>query len=164
MLSATSSTTLRCALVQKATLGTLLPTVSRNLLVRIPFHASPFDEYPSCPTTHSEPLFFLAQQPVEASDPCNPSPCGSNAVCNDGVCSCLPEFQGDPYSGCRPECVLNTDCPRNRACIRNKCTDPCPGTCGQDAQCSVVNHIPMCTCPQGMSGNPFIQCRPFAGG
>lgn len=96
-------------------------------------------------------------------DPCNPSPCGPNAQCNDGVCSCLPEYQGDPYSGCRPECVLSTECPKNKACIRNKCTDPCPGTCGQNAQCDVVNHIPMCSCPQGFSGNAFIECRPVAG-
>ncbi|PSN29200.1 hypothetical protein C0J52_26427, partial [Blattella germanica] len=99
-------------------------------------------------------------QPPPPSDPCNPSPCGSNAQCNNGICTCLPEYQGDPYAGCRPECVLSTDCPRNRACIRNKCTDPCPGTCGQGAICDVVNHIPICSCPQGMSGNPFVECRP----
>ncbi|KAJ4432717.1 hypothetical protein ANN_21354 [Periplaneta americana] len=99
-------------------------------------------------------------QPPPASDPCNPSPCGPNAQCNNGICTCLPEYQGDPYAGCRPECVLSTDCPRNRACIRNKCTDPCPGTCGQGAICDVVNHIPICSCPQGMSGNPFVECRP----
>jgi len=107
-------------------------------------------------------IFFLfsATLPVE-SDPCNPSPCGPNAQCNNGICSCLPEYQGDPYAGCRPECVLSTDCPRNRACIRNKCADPCPGTCGQGATCDVVNHIPICSCPQGMSGNPFVECRPI---
>lgn len=96
-------------------------------------------------------------------DPCNPSPCGANAVCRDGVCSCLPEYQGDPYSSCRPECILNSDCPRNRACIRNKCKDPCPGTCGQDAICTVLNHIPICSCPTGMAGNPFVECRPQQG-
>lgn len=107
---------------------------------------------PSCP-------WVSAAEPVQ-SDPCNPSPCGPNAQCQDGTCTCLPEYQGDPYSGCRPECVLSTDCPRNRACIRNKCADPCPGTCGQGATCDVVNHIPICSCPQGTSGNPFVQCRP----
>lgn len=100
-----------------------------------------------------------AAEPVQ-SDPCNPSPCGPNAQCRDGGCTCLPEYQGDPYSGCRPECVLSTDCSRDRACIRNKCADPCPGTCGQGATCDVVNHIPICSCPQGTSGNPFVQCRP----
>lgn len=94
-------------------------------------------------------------------DPCYPSPCGSNALCNDGVCTCLPEYQGDPYTGCRPECVINDECPRNKACINYKCKDPCPGTCGQNAICDVYNHIPMCRCPEGMSGNAFVECRPY---
>lgn len=93
------------------------------------------------------------------TDPCNPSPCGPNAQCFDGVCTCLPEYQGDAYRGCRPECVLSSDCSRNRACVRNKCADPCPGTCGQNAECNVVNHIPMCSCPAGFSGNAFVACR-----
>lgn len=98
---------------------------------------------------------------VVKDDPCNPSPCGSNSQCNNGICTCLPEYQGDPYTGCRPECVLNTDCQRDRACIRNKCVDPCPGTCASNALCSVINHIPICSCPKGMSGNAFIQCSPL---
>lgn len=106
---------------------------------------------------------FLAVEPVEADDPCNPSPCGPNAECNNGICTCLPEYQGDPYRGCRPECVLNNDCPRDKACIRNKCLDPCPGTCGQNALCDVINHIPVCRCPDKMSGNPFVQCAPVPG-
>lgn len=105
---------------------------------------------------------LLAPEPV-VRDPCNPSPCGPNAQCNDGVCSCLPEYQGDPYRGCRPECVLNSDCPRDKACVRNKCVDPCPGTCGQNAECNVVNHIPMCNCPPHYTGNAFISCRPVPG-
>lgn len=91
-------------------------------------------------------------------DKCNPSPCGSNAQCNNGECSCLPEYQGNPYSGCRPECVLNTDCSRNQACLRNKCRDPCPGACAINADCTVINHVPMCSCPEGMTGNAFSRC------
>ncbi len=94
-------------------------------------------------------------------DPCNPSPCGSNAQCANGICTCLPEYQGDPYAGCRPECVINNDCPRDKACIRNKCKDPCPGTCGQTAICDVINHIPMCSCPQGTTGKAFVNCSPY---
>lgn len=93
-------------------------------------------------------------------DPCYPSPCGPNSQCRDGICTCLPEYQGDPYAGCRPECVLNTECPRNRACIRNKCDDPCPGTCGQGATCYVLNHIPSCSCPEGFAGDPYLVCIP----
>lgn len=93
-------------------------------------------------------------------DPCFPSPCGPNTHCNNGVCSCIAEYNGDPYRGCRPECVLNSDCPRNRACVQQKCVDPCPGSCGQQAICEVMNHVPMCSCPPPLEGNAFVQCRP----
>lgn len=101
------------------------------------------------------------EEPPAPKDPCNPSPCGANAQCDNGICTCLPEYQGDPYRGCRPECVLNNDCPRDKACIRSKCKDPCPGTCGQNAECSVINHIPTCTCIQGYIGNAFVLCSPI---
>lgn len=96
-------------------------------------------------------------------DPCNLNPCGPNARCNNGICICLPEYQGDPYVGCRPECVMNTDCAHDRACVRNKCMDPCPGTCGRGALCSVYNHVPICTCSAGMTGNAFVQCSIIEG-
>ena len=96
-------------------------------------------------------------------DPCNPSPCGANAVCKvqNGAasCSCLPEYFGDAYVQCTPECVINSDCPRDKACLRNKCKDPCPGVCGVDAICEVYNHVPTCTCPEGYTGDPFSYCR-----
>lgn len=101
---------------------------------------------------------FVAPRPV---DLCNPSPCGPNAQCNNGTCTCLQEYFGDPYRDCRPECVLNQDCPNNKACVNNKCKDPCIGVCGQYAECFVVNHIPTCTCVQGYSGDPFSFCRKF---
>lgn len=72
----------------------------------------------------------------------------------------MPEFHGDPYAGCRPECVLNSDCPRDKACLRSKCLNPCPGTCGENAICDVINHIPMCRCPDGTAGSAFIRCTP----
>lgn len=97
-------------------------------------------------------------------NPCLPSPCGPNAVCRiEGtyaVCECSPEYQGNPYEGCRPECVVSSDCAMSRACIRNKCRDPCPGTCGLSAICTVSNHIPICTCPEGYEGNAFTICTP----
>lgn len=102
---------------------------------------------------------FLAPEPPK--NPCYPDPCGANAQCNEGVCTCLPEYKGDPYTGCRPECVLNSDCPRDKACIRNKCVDPCPGTCGQNAECTVINHIPTCSCLPSYTGNSFVVCSPI---
>lgn len=96
------------------------------------------------------------------SDPCNPSPCGSNAICKErngaGSCTCLKEYFGDPYVGCRPECVTNSDCDKSKACSNNKCVDPCPGTCGINAECLVVNHVPSCSCIPGYTGEPTLQC------
>lgn len=107
-------------------------------------------------------LSFLATEP-ELKDPCNPSPCGPNAQCSNGICTCIPEYRGDPYRECRPECVLNTDCPNDKACRRNKCIDPCPGICGDNAECTVINHIPMCNCLVGHEGNAFISCSKIRG-
>lgn len=108
-------------------------------------------------------LIFPAPTPTEGPrTPCNPSPCGANAVCKErngaGSCVCLPEYFGDPYTGCRPECVINSDCDRSKACLNNKCVDPCPGTCGLNAECRVVNHAPSCTCIVGYTGDPLSAC------
>jgi len=101
--------------------------------------------------------------PQEYLNPCEPSPCGINAICKEqngaGSCTCLTEYYGNPYEGCRPECVLNTDCASNKACSNYKCKNPCPGTCGQNAECQVVNHLPMCSCYQGYTGDPFRYCH-----
>jgi len=48
--------------------------------------------------------------------------------------------------------------------MKNKCSDPCIGTCGQGANCDVVNHIPICSCPTKYSGDPFTICRPIPDG
>jgi len=108
-------------------------------------------------------MCILVQITERPPTPCNPSPCGANAVCKErngaGSCVCLPEYFGDPYTGCRPECVANSDCDRSRACVNNKCVDPCPGTCGLNAECTVVNHAPSCSCIPGYTGNPTRACN-----
>lgn len=99
---------------------------------------------------------------AEVINPCQPSPCGLNAVCNEkngaGSCQCLSEYVGNPYENCRPECIHNSDCASNKACTRNKCVDPCPGSCGTSAECRVINHAPACTCLPGYTGDPFRYC------
>lgn len=59
---------------------------------------------------------------------------------------------------CRPECTISSDCRQNQACSNQKCIDPCPGTCGVNAKCQVINHNPICSCPSGYTGNAFINC------
>lgn len=95
--------------------------------------------------------------------PCVPSPCGANALCKErngaGSCSCLAGYLGNPYEGCRPECVISTDCVPSKSCVRFKCEDPCPGTCGQNAVCQVINHMATCSCLPRYTGDPFRYCR-----
>lgn len=96
-------------------------------------------------------------------NPCDPSPCGPNGQCREingeAVCSCLPEYIGPPPA-CRPECVISSECPSSKACINRKCQDPCPGSCGVDAECHVRNHSPLCSCKPGHTGDALIGCQP----
>lgn len=105
--------------------------------------------------------FFVVIE--EPRNPCNPSPCGSNAICTErngaGACTCIPEYHGDPYTGCRPECISNYDCPHDNACLGMKCRNPCAGNCGVNAECTVINHNPQCYCIQGYTGNALVHCR-----
>ncbi|CAB4059875.1 unnamed protein product [Lepeophtheirus salmonis] len=112
-----------------------------------------------------DPFFGCTAPPVEPpKDPCQPSPCGKNTRCEsngkDAICSCNRNYEGDPSSaaGCRPQCIQNNDCPFDKACIGLRCIDPCPGSCGTNAECQVQNHNPICICRSGYIGNPFVQC------
>lgn len=105
--------------------------------------------------------FYLVYE--EPSHPCNPSPCGANAVCNErngaGACTCITGYFGDPYSGCRPECLTNNDCSHDKSCLNMKCVNPCLGSCGVNAECTVINHNPQCYCIAGYTGNALTLCR-----
>lgn len=76
-----------------------------------------------------------------------------------GSCTCISGYHGDPYIGCRPECVQNNDCPHDKACLGMKCRNPCPGSCGVNAECNVINHIPQCFCIPGFTGNADTFCK-----
>lgn len=99
--------------------------------------------------------------PQVERNPCVPSPCGPNSICqvkqNRAVCSCQINYIGSPPY-CRPECVINQECSQNKACVREKCIDPCVGICGQNAKCNVVNHTPFCSCNKGYEGDAFVGC------
>ena len=60
---------------------------------------------------------------------------------------------------CKPECQVNNDCPNDKACMSQRCRDPCPGSCGAGADCRVVGHNPICSCPPGYTGDPLESCR-----
>ena len=83
-------------------------------------------------------------------DPCNPSPCRQNGQCRviNGAAVCQ-----------YPECVINQDCPRDKACFNQRCRDPCVDACGINAICQVVNHNAVCSCPPGYVGEPRLQCQ-----
>lgn len=104
---------------------------------------------------------FTAIRLAEPTQPCRPSPCGPNSQCRElngqAVCSCLELYIGLPPN-CRPECVLSTECPTEKACVSQRCQDPCPGTCGINAECRVHNHSPLCQCRRGFTGDPFTRC------
>lgn len=106
--------------------------------------------------------FIIAPVAREPENPCIPSPCGPNSQCrvigSQAACSCLPNYVGQSPN-CRPECTISAECPSNLACINEKCKDPCPGSCGTNARCSVVNHNAICTCVIGYEGDPTIQCN-----
>ena len=114
--------------------------------------------YKNCKTE----IFLATPRPIEVIQPCNPSPCGTNAECSElrgaASCRCILDYIGNPYVECKPECTVNSDCPNDKACVNNKCKDPCPGVCGIHASCHVTNHIPQCTCDPGYSGNAFVAC------
>ena len=107
-------------------------------------------------------LIFIAEPVVyDPINSCIPTPCGPNSQCSIHnslpVCSCRPYYIGRAPN-CRPECSVNTDCSSNLACLQLKCTNPCVGSCGLNAECSVVNHLPICSCKNNLIGDPFVRC------
>lgn len=108
-------------------------------------------------------LFLLVPSPPKTPDnPCVPTPCGPNSQCrvvgSQPACSCLQNFIGRPPN-CRPECISDSECPNHLACLNEKCSSPCPGLCGINAQCTVVNHKPICSCFPGYTGDPSASCN-----
>lgn len=106
----------------------------------------------------------LVTTEAPAVSPCAPSPCAFNAQCsveyNVAKCSCPPGQKGDPYSQCRPECVINSECKDEQACSNQRCIYPCAGLCGANAKCEVDNHIAVCYCPDDLQGDPLYRCSP----
>lgn len=108
-------------------------------------------------------LIFTAKDNNNTSTtPSNPRDCEKHANCtisdtNKPISSCPEGFQGSP-SNCKPECMRNSDCNLEQACLNYKCENPCTGVCGLNARCHVINHRPVCACSDGYTGDPFTTC------
>lgn len=109
-------------------------------------------------------LLLTSKAPIAIQNPCIPSPCGPYSQCREtnghAICSCIENCIGSPPA-CRPECTLSSECFLDKACINQKCVNPCvAGTCGENARCQIINHNPICSCSLGYTGDPFIRCTP----
>lgn len=92
--------------------------------------------------------------------------CGRGASCfpqnHQAICQCLPGQSGNPKIACYPppedksHCSSNAECAPSESCINLYCVDPC--NCGPNADCTVRNHYPICTCKPGYSGNALVDC------
>lgn len=94
---------------------------------------------------------------------CIGNPCGLNANCHEAlgrpVCSCPIGYSGNPLVHCRrSECLDHSECASHLSCRNGNCISPCAGTCGVNADCTVRNHVPVCSCPRGYRGDPFSYC------
>lgn len=102
----------------------------------------------SCPPGYIGNAQFECKQ--SKNEECLKNPCGSNAKCKDipggYECSCAPGCTGDAYRGCICEAETENLC-------KNK-------LCGTGAICKVVNgKEAQCYCPNGLSGDPTIECE-----
>lgn len=97
---------------------------------------------------------------------CSPSlaSCGKNAICHGihhkAICECPPGFGGNPSVSCvLLGCRSNSDCPTNKACINNRCENPCAiHPCTDNMECNVYNHVVECACPPGYIGDVRTGC------
>lgn len=84
-----------------------------------------------------------------------------------GNCVCPTEYgyQVDIHGNCartlEPECHEDSDCPDQRYCNKETeiCDDPCNiKRCGVNALCNVTNHVAVCQCITGYTGNADVYC------
>ena len=108
--------------------------------------------------------------------------CAPTAICSVinhvEACKCPSGFIGDPFVLCSPEkdpipelqdveCEVDSDCPSGRACLDNKCRNPCYSLspCDDTAVCSVVDTVPfrtmICSCREGWIPDSDRSCVPI---
>ncbi|KAJ8890121.1 hypothetical protein PR048_009628 [Dryococelus australis] len=119
--------------------------------------------------THSDCPTSAACMDNRCRNPCDePGVCGRNAECSAQahmpMCTCPAQTRGDPKVECKKlECSDSNDCVADKACVDSRCINPCslPNACGKQAECTPLNHLGVCTCVPGSTGNPRLGCVPL---
>lgn len=97
-------------------------------------------------------------------NPCTEDYCGDNAECfvenHSPQCRCLPNYHGNAFIQClRSEsCSNDNQCPPSQTCVNGQCVEPICN-CGTNAKCSIESRKPICTCPKGYRGDPYVSCN-----
>lgn len=60
-------------------------------------------------------------------------------------------------------CTYSTSCRMSEKCVLERCRNPCPGSCGINAICTVLEHEPNCRCPKCYEGDALKKCEPYQG-
>lgn len=106
-------------------------------------------------------------------NPCTElEPCQRPAMCQTVstlpvrtmICECPPGYISSGSGTCKAtppvktigECIDDSECPTDRACINAICRDPCD--CGPNSECRIKDHKPICSCLPGYDGNPNLEC------
>lgn len=108
----------------------------------------------------------------ECRDACSElKPCSGNSRCSvsDSIpfrtllCRCPEGFIPEEGGTCKPaqlssqSCFTDNDCNDKESCVNRICRNPC--NCGQNAECFIRDHRPICSCRDGYDGNPYRICR-----
>ncbi|CAL4121255.1 unnamed protein product, partial [Meganyctiphanes norvegica] len=92
---------------------------------------------------------------------CSGIACGENGECfwdevqKKADCRCKGNDQYDPSTGQCQECVGNSNCQHDQACLSGTCRRVCDGACATGGQCTSQNHVAKCTCNGELKGNPY---------
>jgi hypothetical protein len=81
---------------------------------------------------------------------------------NSTSCFFQPGYYGDPEVSCIAiGCTSDSECLDTHACRQGDCHPVCGVDglpCGGEAVCAGVNHRAVCTCPPGLTGDPYVTC------
>jgi hypothetical protein len=74
-----------------------------------------------------------------------------------------PGYYGEPEIECKTVgCRSDSECAEDHACRNGDCTPVCGPDgwpCGGQAVCKGVAHQPTCSCPPGLTGDPYVTCN-----